>query len=95
MAYGANNARTSVGVYALMHSIYASGSVSQFASISLQLRCLGAVAMGLGTLFCGFKLVPVTGETQLPNLHAYSHFNSCMITGRITLYVCCGGHVLS
>ena len=51
--------------------------------------------MGLGTLFCGFKLVPVTGETQLPNLHAYSHFNSCMITGRITLYVCCSGHVLS
>lgn len=62
MAYGANNARTSVGVYALMHAIYRSGTVTQYASISLQLRCMGAVGMGLGTLLCGFRLVPVTGD---------------------------------
>lgn len=69
MAYGANNARTSVGVYALMHSIYVSHTVTQHASISLQLRCIGAVGMGLGTLFCGFRLVPVTGETQPQTLN--------------------------
>ena len=61
IAYGANNARTSVGVYALMHSIYTSGKVTQYAQISWQLRCLGAVGMGLGTILCGFRLVPVTG----------------------------------
>ncbi|KAL3134291.1 Na+/Pi symporter [Trebouxia sp. C0009 RCD-2024] len=60
IAYGASNARTSVGACAMMYSIYVSGNVSQFASIPLQLRCIGAVGMGLGTLFCGFRLVPVT-----------------------------------
>lgn len=82
IAYGANNARTSVGVYALMHSIYKSGKVAHYAQISWQLRCMGAVGMGLGTLFCGFRLVPVTGmpTKSLHDLQSavWFHGGSCL-----------------
>ncbi len=65
IAYGANNARASVGVFSLMHHIHTTKIVSGVAPISLALRGVGAVGMSLGTLLCGFRLVPVTGMSHL------------------------------
>lgn len=93
MAYGANNARTSVGVYALMYSIYSTGTVEQYASISITLRCMGAVGMGLGTLFCGFRLAPVTGRQQttacLADPQAYFTLHAKQWLGAVLLYASC------
>ncbi|DBA79742.1 hypothetical protein WJX77_004526 [Trebouxia sp. C0004] len=61
MAYGANNARASVGMYTLMYHIHTTNSVTGVAPISLALRVIGAVGVSLGTLLCGSRLVPVTG----------------------------------
>ena len=41
------------------------GAVTLTAPIDLKLRGFGACGMCLGTLLCGFRLVPVTGTTYL------------------------------
>lgn len=48
-----------------MH-IYKVGAVTRTAPIDLETRGFGAVGMCLGTLLCGFRLVPVTGTTSSP-----------------------------
>ncbi len=65
IAYGANNARTSVGMYTLMYHIHSTGIVTEVAPISVALRAVGAVGMSLGTLLCGYRLAPVTGMSHL------------------------------
>ena len=49
----------------MMH-IYKVGAVTRTAPIDLEMRGFGAVGMCLGTLLCGFRLVPVTGTTSSP-----------------------------
>ena len=66
IAYSCNNVRTSVGLYAIMTHIFRVGAVTLTAPIDLQMRGFGAVGMCLGTLLCGFRLVPVTGTISLP-----------------------------
>ncbi len=65
IAYGANNARASVGMYTLLYHIHTTSTVTGVAPISLALRGVGALGMSLGTLLCGFRLVPVTGMSHL------------------------------
>ncbi|KAL0050078.1 hypothetical protein WJX82_004015 [Trebouxia sp. C0006] len=61
VAHGANNARTSVGVLLFMADLYHSGAVSTAVNIGFGGRIVGAVAMALGSLLCGFQLAPVSG----------------------------------
>ncbi len=62
IAYAANNVRTSCGVFSLMYHIHHHSAVTLTAPVSTGLRGIAAVGMCLGTLLCGFRLVPVTGE---------------------------------
>ena len=66
IAFAANNARTSVGMFSLMWHLHHSNTVTGTAPVSLALRGVGAVVMTLGTLLCGFRLVPVTGASNAP-----------------------------
>ena len=52
-------------MYTLMYHIYATSTVTGVAPISTALRGVGAVGMSLGTLLCGYRLVPVTGKSRL------------------------------
>jgi len=65
IAYGANNARASVGMYTLLYHVHTTSTVTGVAPISMALRGVGALGMSLGTLLCGFRLVPVTGMSHL------------------------------
>ena len=65
IAYAANNVRTSVGMFTLMYHIQKNNAVTATAPIGLGLRGIGAAGMCLGTLLCGFRLVPVTGVSHL------------------------------
>lgn len=65
MAYASNGARTSSGFFAVMLRIYNVDAVTLRAPVQLWMRAFGAVGMCLGTLLCGFRLVPVTGLCRL------------------------------
>lgn len=77
IAYGANNARTSVGMFTLMYHIHSTGTVTGTAPISTALRGVGAVGMSLGTLLCGYRLAPVTGMSHLGLCATVSSWTLC------------------
>ena len=62
VAHGANNARSSVGVFAMMMALHSNGAVSKAVQLNWVSRIMPAVGMTLGTLFLGFRLTPVSGE---------------------------------
>ena len=61
VAYGANNARTSLGAFAMMQAIHRSSTVPETVHLDYTWRFVFAVGMALGTLLLGFRLTPVTG----------------------------------
>lgn len=61
VAHGANNARTSLGVFTAMLAIHRSSTVTETVPLGFAWRLLFAAGMGLGTLVLGFRLTPVTG----------------------------------
>ncbi|KAL0050688.1 hypothetical protein WJX82_005191 [Trebouxia sp. C0006] len=79
IAYGANNARTSVGMFTLMYHIHSTGTVTGTAPISTALRGVGAVGMSLGTLLCGYRLAPVTGA-QIAKLTPFRSYVVTLMT---------------
>lgn len=62
VAHGANNARSSVGVFTMMLALHQSGVITETVQIQFKWRVVHAVGMTLGTLFLGFRLAPVAGE---------------------------------
>ena len=67
-AFACISVRSSVGLFAIMvHITKVEEEVTLTAPIELWLRVFGAVGMCLGTLLCGFRLVPVTGMHKYPN----------------------------
>ena len=61
-AHGANNARTSVGMLAIMLAVHNTGAVAETVELPWAWRIMAAVGMTLGTLLLGFRLTPVSGE---------------------------------
>ena len=72
IAHGANNARTSVGVFAMMLAVHNTGAVPETVELMWAWRVMPAVGMSLGTLLLGFRLTPVSGEAaHLEQRHNY------------------------
>ncbi len=63
VAHGANNARTSLGVFTMMRALHTSGEVHETASPTWHWRLMAAAGMALGTLLFGFRLVPVSSTS--------------------------------
>lgn len=64
VAHGANNARTSVGVFSMMLAVHNTRLVPETIQLKWAWRIMPAVGMTLGTLFLGFRLTPVAGEAS-------------------------------
>ena len=62
VAHGANNARSSVGVFTMMLALHESGVITETVQIQFVWRVLHAAGMTIGTVFLGFRLAPVAGE---------------------------------
>ena len=61
VAHGANNARTSLGVFSMMLAVHRSNTVTETVPLGFAWRLLFAAGMGLGTLLLGFRLTSVSG----------------------------------
>ena len=66
VAHGANNARSSLGVFKVMQTLHASGSVPLMVELGYPWRLAAAFGMMLGSLFLGFRLTPVSGVAIQP-----------------------------
>ena len=62
VAYGAINGHTAFGIFALMRHIKDTGQVPVTSSLGMQLRCVSAVALSLGAVLFGARIVSVTGK---------------------------------
>ena len=61
LAYGANNGRVSMAMFAALRDISRSGVVPELAAMDIGLRCVLAASMAVGTILWGSRLAPVTG----------------------------------
>lgn len=62
LAYGANNAHTSLAILATLRHLYDSGVVPASANLGIWLRCVSTVGAAIRTLLLGKRLAPFTGD---------------------------------
>ena len=94
VAHGANNARSSLGVFKVMQTLHASGSVPLMVQLGFPWRLAVAFGMMLGSLLLGFRLTPVAGvaltsSSQRPLLNTLDTLKSWPVTLLIDIMISC------